>query len=303
MNEHVAWGLRILSESPLSELRGTGPVADSIPVTVRFGPVTAPPDDARVAGPTMRAKGGAVWMRVSGVAACQVNDGQDIRIELHRDVDAADALAALSGPLFAIVLHQRGFLPLHASAVEAEGGGAAFVGRSCVGKSAIAAVLQGRGRRLVADDLVAVDTRNDSPVLWPGPPAVHLWPDVMEALDIEETRGRPIRAGVDKRTIEVRSIDEPLVVRHVTVIDTRSAGDDVDRRSGFDALSVLVASSWHASALEAMQIRAAHFERCAQVARSAAIWRWPRPDGVGRMAGSLAGLEAAWRVATERLHT
>jgi hypothetical protein len=300
MHEHVAWGLRILSDWPLPELAASGPLADNTPVTIQAGAVRAAPADARAAGPTIRVQGSEVWLLVTGVARCLVNDGQHITIEMRAEQDPADAMAALLGPLFAIVLHQRGFLPLHASAVEVDDGAAAFVGRSCVGKSAIAAVLHSRGRRLVSDDLLAVDTRADQPVLWPGPPSLHLWPDVMDALGMDDSTTKRVRSDLDKRAVEVRSVDAALPVHHITVIDAHRTGADLDRRSGFDALSVLVASSWHATALEAMEMRGAHFARCAQVARSAAIWRWARPDGVRRMAGSLAGLEAAWRAASER---
>ncbi len=278
-----------------------GPVASGPPLEIGFGAVPAVPGDARVAGPTIRVAGGNVWFHVAGMAACCVRDGQVITIEVEPGREGDDVLAALLAPLIALALHARGFLPLHASAVEVNDGAVAFVGRSCAGKSAIAAVLRARGRRLVCDDLCAVDTHTEGrPMLWPGPPSLRLWPDVLDALAIDHERTRPFRASLDKRVLEVSGVNGPLPIHHVTVIDARDAGGGIDRRSGFDALSVLVASSWHATALEAMQIRAAHFARCAHVARSAAIWHWSRPDGVQRMAGSLAGLEAAWRVASER---
>lgn len=299
MHPYVVWGLPLSSERPLPGLPDSGTIADPIPVTMRMGDIDAPPDNVKIAGPTIRVLGPSVWLSVPGVATCRVIDGREITVQVDLAMDADDALASLFGSLFALVLHQRGFLPLHASAVEVEGGAAAFVGRSCVGKSAVAAVLHGRGRRLIADDLVAVDTRTDPPVLWPGPPSLHLWPEVIDALGMNGTKAERVRSNLDKRTIPVRGVDGPLPIHHVTVIDAGGMDEQLDRRSGFDALSVLVSSSWHAAALEALQIRAAHFARCAMVARSAATWRWPRPQGVLRMGGSLAGLEAAWRAARE----
>lgn len=298
MPEYAAWGLRFLSDVPLPGLPAGGPSADGPPVTVRFG--TVPPGGAgvRIAGPTIRAQDWEIRLDVVGLATCRIQDGQDITIQPEAERDAVDVTAALLRPLVALVLHSRGFLPLHASAVEVNGGAVAFVGRACVGKSAIAAVLRSRGRRLVTDDLLAVDTRaGNRPMLWPGPPSLHLWPDVIQGLGLELEATRPLRNSIDKRVLDVPGAEQPLPVRHVTVIDAYGSGADVDRRSGLDALSVLVASSWHANALDALQMRAAHFARCALVANNAAIWRWPRPDGVQRMAGSLAGLEAAWRVA------
>lgn len=71
-----------------------------------------------------------------------------------RDV-AAFAFGTLSGAL----AYQHGHLPLHASALEVEGGLAVLSGRSGAGKSTLAAALAARGAPLFADDVLSVDWR------------------------------------------------------------------------------------------------------------------------------------------------
>ena len=89
----------------------------------------------------------------------------------------------LLGPALALLLHQRGFLVLHASAVSLDGGVVAFLGHSGHGKSTTAATLHARGAAIVADDVVAVDLgAPGGPAALPGFPLLKLWPDAVTAL-------------------------------------------------------------------------------------------------------------------------
>jgi energy-coupling factor transporter ATP-binding protein EcfA2 len=80
-----------------------------------------------------------------------------------------------------LLAHKRGFLPLHANAVEIDGRIVAFMGESGAGKSTLAAWLNGHGFPLLADDVAVVDFDAGVPEVLPGLARLRLWDPVIEA--------------------------------------------------------------------------------------------------------------------------
>ena len=123
--------------------------------------------------------------------------------EVSRDGDRVACAAARALPpvtlrhllldqVLPLVLHLRGRLALHASAVHVPGFGAvAFAGPAGAGKSTLAAALALRGCPIVADDCLAFAPSRDAVDVVPGYPGVRLWPDAARSLRID--------AGRDKR--------------------------------------------------------------------------------------------------------
>jgi hypothetical protein len=127
-------------------------------------------------------------MDIAGVARFHVEDGRRITIELSADAEqnirAADVRLWLLGSAFGALLHQRGLLPLHVSAVKAPSGVWAFTGPSGEGKSTLAGFLQNRfGWTLVSDDVSVVDTERSRAFVHPGPQKLKLWADALQYLD------------------------------------------------------------------------------------------------------------------------
>ena len=84
-----------------------------------------------------------------------------------------------------LVLHLRGRLALHASAVYIPRFGAiAFAGPAGAGKSTLAAALALRGCPIVADDCLVFGPSRDVVEVVPGYPGVRLWPDAARSLRI-----------------------------------------------------------------------------------------------------------------------
>ncbi len=97
-----------------------------------------------------------------------------------------------------LALHARGFEVLHASAVQAPGGVIAFCAASGVGKSSTAYALHRRGYSVWADDAVAFQMLDGSPLSVPVPFDLRLFPDQLTALKGQSfttsARGAPERA-------------------------------------------------------------------------------------------------------------
>jgi hypothetical protein len=94
------------------------------------------------------------------------------------DIRLLGVLAQTLG--LAILLHQRGYVTLHASSVNLGRGAVAFLGNSTAGKSFAAAALYSRGHAVVADDVTVVGVNSSGPLVYPGLPVLQLLPDAAE---------------------------------------------------------------------------------------------------------------------------
>lgn len=94
------------------------------------------------------------------------------------DIKSLGGLAQTLG--LSVLLHQRGYVTLHASCVNLGSGAVAFLGDSTAGKSFMAAALHSRGYAVVADDVTVVDVHDSGPLVYPGLPVLQLLPDAAE---------------------------------------------------------------------------------------------------------------------------
>src|SRR6185437_15564144 len=105
----------------------------------------------------------------------------------------------LMGSLFAVLCHQRGLLPLHASAVATGEGAIAFLGSSGAGKSSLAAFLARAGYRVLADDICVIDpTASRYRRVLPVAPWLKLWSATLDAMG-EPSSGLPLVFSADEK--------------------------------------------------------------------------------------------------------
>ena len=174
---YQACGITIASALDLPGLARTDAPPD---VTVRRGPVEtpdafAPTGIAAVPGPDadVLAWYGRARLRISADAL--VADGDDDRFLCQ----------CIVGPGLGVLLHRRGRLALHGSAVDVGGRAVVFLGQKGAGKSTTAAALLDRGHALLTDDLVAIGhDAAGRPTVLPGPSQMKLWPASAEAVGL-----------------------------------------------------------------------------------------------------------------------
>ena len=77
-------------------------------------------------------------------------------------------------------LEIRGYLTLHASAVNLSGAAVAFIGHSQNGKSTLAGAFLQEGYPLLSDDVLPLGTKADSFWAYPGYAAMRMWPEEAE---------------------------------------------------------------------------------------------------------------------------
>src|SRR5882724_8544688 len=123
MTTAVAFGLRIHSEIPLPEAPNTEGKSE---VTIRFGKVEKPAgDDTARTYAVYREQIRVFWR---GVGTFSIRSGCEVVVDPELGAEAAVLRLYLLGPVLGILLHQRGFLVLHASVVSIAGAVVGFLG-------------------------------------------------------------------------------------------------------------------------------------------------------------------------------
>jgi len=173
------FGLTLVSDFELSGLpfAGEGPAAPSHTVTIARGIVR---DPAIVAREPMAFvdRGGEQLLAWTMVGAFRIASHD--RIEVEPNDGVSDSLVALPllGAVLATLLHRRGLVLFHASAVSVNGLAVALLGDKGAGKSTAAAALVAAGHQLISDDIVGLDYHDpDHPLVLPAWGQVKLWDD------------------------------------------------------------------------------------------------------------------------------
>jgi hypothetical protein len=285
-----AFGVDFQSALPLPEMREGWAGTDN-PVTIMRATAPRPKnaveiDRGVVAGPQV------FWMEVPGVVRLLVTEGAEIAVEILGDASEGEVRAFLLGSAMGALLHQRGLLPLHASAVEIGGRAVAFIGTSGAGKSTMALHMNARGRPLICDDICAVDPSGEVPVVWPGLRNLKLWRDALTTAGHAPDGLEQVLPTLDKYRLPVASTARyaPYPLGAIVCLE---AGTDatLEPLAGAEAAVVLIANIFRGQLLKPMGRSRAHFEQVTTVARMAGLRRLTRPWAIDQLATSCALVE------------
>ncbi|WP_341526355.1 serine kinase [Nostoc sp. UHCC 0302] len=282
MYNHTAYGLGICSALPLPELQSSTHIEAD--VVIRFGEInwslpTPPPSWSY-----FEIDGEDAYLYWKVVGKFLVRSGKEIIIEPLPDVEESVIRLPLLGAVLGMLLHQRQFLVLHGSAVAVDGNAAVFLGRSGQGKSTMAATLYGRGHKLMADDVAAVDVNNaSSPILVPGFPRIKLWPDAASAAlgDDPETL-RKIHPEVEKRDRPTfdNFLRTPLTLKRIYILSVGSTLQ-IKPLQPPAAVTQLIANSYIPMLIGQKFIRSAnasvHLHQCTRLINNLPIYSLERP--------------------------
>jgi hypothetical protein len=275
---YVAYGLGVHSAVELPELV-PGPAPPD--VVVRLESLPGVPPDHAASGSLVHAAPDEVRLHWPEAGAILVRRGREIIIDPRPGVDPGVLRLYLLGPAFALLLHQRRLLVLHASAVALNGHAAAFLGHSGEGKSTTAAALHARGCPVIADDVVAVHLPpSGTPVALPGFAQLKLWPDAVTALgEAPESLSRVVSAAAAPRPLR----------RLYVLTDAESL--ELEPLGGHAAVFQLLQHSYIAAALPGLG-SSSHLDQCARLAAAVPVRRLRRPRslaGLGELGALIEG--------------
>jgi hypothetical protein len=145
--------------------------------------------------------GGAYLLDMHGIGKFHVEGGRRVVVEPVQDTAESELRAFILSTVLGVLCHQRGLLPIHASAVRIDGRAVLFAGISGIGKSTLAAALGQRGHILLADDVSAFDPQTAT--ILPAFPQRKLATDSLEALQLDHSGMLPNRPGQPKFRVPV----------------------------------------------------------------------------------------------------
>ena len=268
---YSVYGLTVESWIPFPELE-PAPEGAKADVVFRLGDVPAELPGCRQKGARFQVTSGRLLVWLDQVARYLVSDGREVVVQPESGALESDLrLFLLCSPMGAL-LHQRGFLPLHASAIATPRGAVVFMGGSGAGKSTLAASFQRRGFRVLADDISAVRFAPDGvPWVMPGLPQLKLWPDAISRLGSNADDLARLRPQVEKRALPFRETfhAEPLPLDHIYLLRVRAAKDvAIERISGMDRLPRLMQNAYRAQFVPGLGLSAELFEAASRVANA-----------------------------------
>jgi hypothetical protein len=278
---YSAYNLGISSALPLPELETSAEVEAD--VTIRTGKVFAPVPKSDSDEGCFFFSPDVAYLHWSKLGTFMVREGTEIVVDANPVVDSRLLRLPLLGIVLGILLHQRGHLVLHASAVSINGQGVVFVGNQGQGKSTMVAAMYRRGHKVMADDVVALETdgRGQISVL-PAFPQVKLFREAVNPAFGDSPEDLPeLAEGVEKcwRSVSDGFSRAAVPLKWICILAT---GPDIalERLSANDALVEMIRHTYVARFGQQLlrgSDASAHLKQCTKVLHNVPVYRLKRP--------------------------
>ena len=281
MNHYSIFGLSVGADFELPELLPAPP--DSAP-DIRVLRADIPPvipegsanRGAELFGPAI------YRFEIAQVARYQIEQGATILVEPAVEAAPGDVRVWLLGTALGVLLHQRGLLPLHVSAVAVDGAAFAFCGHSGAGKSTLAAALHRRGLPLLTDDVALVTPDHHQAILYPGFARIKLWRDALDHFELDPQGLIPDMTRTDKYHLNLKQAGgfhaAALPMRRLYLLE-RSPGAQIfiEPVQGHNAIGLIGEHTYRVGIARRMGAAADHLVRCGQIAQRIQVFRFQRP--------------------------
>lgn len=273
---YSAYGLVIHSELPLPEAI---PLAEAdADASIRRGKIDWSPRGESCFHFTAE----EAYFFWEGLGKFLVRGGNEIVVESISGAEDRLVRLPLLGVVLSVLLHQRGLMVLHASAVAIEGQAVAFLGNKGEGKSTTAAMLYARGHSLVADDAVVLDFANPQcPKVIPGFPQFKLWPEAAAMIGEDPEALPRLIPGLEKRARQIadRFSTSSLPLKGIYLLGSGSLAQ-LEPLQPQQALLHLIAHTYvsrFGNKLLSAEKANVHLGQCAKLVRAVPIYLLRRP--------------------------
>jgi hypothetical protein len=227
-------------------------------------------------GPYLQARPGDALFEVPEVGRFRVREGREIEIEVPPGSSKERAASFARLAPFGALIHQRGDLPLHASAVmrPADGKVLLIAGDSGAGKSTTAAALAQRGWLVLNDDISRLTVNGEEGVLvWPGFQSLKLWEQSCRLLNLDRTQLPATGELKQKYFWSAAAVHEARPVNAIIELCRNGDGYQIGRVRALHAVQLLGAHTYRPRLVRALGRKAAHFEQIVRVANQVPCYR------------------------------
>lgn len=210
MKYYHAFNLCIASELELPELIESQTEAD---VTISFSKVGS--------FPKSKQENNNLVGEVPEIGEFLIRDGREIVINPLPGIDEALLRTVLLGPVLCVLLRQRGFLVLHASCVDINNKGVAFMGGSGWGKSTLVTAFHAQGYNVLTDDVLPIEIGKSQALVFPSYPQFKLCPDAATSLGQDTKSLLPVSKNSFKVAYKLSSgfQKEPIQLQQIYILD------------------------------------------------------------------------------------
>jgi hypothetical protein len=274
-----AYGLTFAIADPCPELV---PAIGEPDVVVRYGTVPPCLENPQSTGVVYEAKDNQFLLRVDNIAHYLVQNGNEVVMTAAPESTKDEVRLFLLGSCIGALLHQRGILAMHASAIQTEKGAVLFVGPSGNGKSTLLGSLLRRGYSMLADDVAGIVlNQQGQPIVVPAYPQVKLWQDACQHLD-QPTEGlRAVRCELEKYAVPAREqfADQAVPLYAVYVLSVHNRPEILlEPLDNSDKFTIFLGNTYRQRFLDGLGMRPKHFQLASTAANVARVIRMTRPS-------------------------
>lgn len=295
LNGGTAFGLRFVAPVVWPDWTPCAVTEGAVQVVWGPTPVTLPPP-SRGRG-LYQGKVGEFLLTVPGVARYHVTPDR-ITITPEAQTTGSAIRVYLFGSAMGALLHLRGVLALHSSAVRLPDGRAVLLaGASTSGKSTLAAALAQRGYPLLADDLAAVHQDTEGRAwLYPGLARCKLWADALEKLALTGSEKERLAPTLEKYQLTLMLDPQSARLAYLYEIQADEQVSEVVLTpvTGWAKLQTLDKQTYRPGFITALGLQAAHLQHLSQVAPQLQVRRLVRPRRTNTLDALVALLERDW---------
>ncbi|WP_414622898.1 hypothetical protein [Calothrix sp. CCY 0018] len=267
MKSYNIYNLCIASELDFPELIETEGKAD---VNIRFGQV----DDAiKKQKGTNKAFVGIL----PEICKLWINNGEKIIIEPEKDVDESVMRTAILGPILCILLRQRGLLVIHASCVNINNQGVAFMGGSGWGKSTLATAFHTQGYDVLTDDVLPIRIEKNQAIVYPSYPQFKLCSDAATSLGQDTQKLLPVYTNSSKVTYKVsyKFQQNPIPLQQIYVLH-KGSEHQINSLKPQENFIELVRHTRAMKSITEQQFIAQHLHLCTELIKNVRFCRFTR---------------------------
>jgi hypothetical protein len=274
---YKVYGLNIGSELELPEL---SPVQNiKVDVTIGFGEVPEHLPEVRGSGVLFEAALNDFLFKFEGIGRYRVQNGSRIIIQPEREALPAEIRLVLLGSSIGALLHQRGMLAIHGSAITDGKQTTILSGPSGVGKSTLAAGLLELGYSVIADDISVIGQNEKQHfIVESGIPHLKLWKDVLAHLNKTDDFSK-VRPQLEKYRIPIPVLEEetPSLSKIVILSPSNSTDFSYSEILGRDKFHLLRNTTYRLQFIDKMNKTEVHYRNLSQVVNSVQMFHANRP--------------------------
>ncbi|WP_461637516.1 hypothetical protein [Labilibaculum euxinus] len=272
------FGLNIASEFALPKVLE---VKDEAQVFVKKGRVPKNLGDSCVRGARYEITKDQYLLHVDNIARYYCLEGREIIVAPEPDANEEEVLLFLWGSAIAAILHQRGLVPIHASAIEHNGKAILFSGNSGAGKSTTVMNFHLKGYPLLADDIAVITWSEEGvPLVQSGLPQSKLWADALNGLGSCNKDLERVRPGLNKYLVEIENgfVKEALPLDRIYYINTGNEPKyKIEVILGFEKFNALKKNIFRPGIFNEIGTQLENFKKCEPIVQKVLMKSLTRP--------------------------